>query len=254
MGIPVITMAVLGSITQNSPDASRHLVGRASAAVIACLTAVLLITLAVPRFLAAVSFFPFSERRGSAYHAGVSDSVRHKESFASHSRAAAYFFGDDRIYANLGLMELQLFAKKASEGERDAELLSKATNDLVKSIILAPANPYAWARLALVREFGGAPKESVVKALFTSVMEGPNEPELLDVRIRLAIDNWRDLTSDQRGQINNMIEYAMTHWPYQRILYALGHNSKALGIVRAALADDPKLLSTYDKELRRLLR
>lgn len=236
-------MVVPANITPSDSKRARRISGSLAAVLIVAIMVVAILVLAIPRFSAAVAFFPFSERRYVVTNV-ITDDAATNQRYIDHARAASGFFAHNTIYADIGLAELHLLETGTGEGTAADALLSQASRDIVESIALAPSNPYAWARLALVRQWSGAPQESVRKALFNSILVGPNEPEMLLGRIRLGIAYWRYLTLDERGKISDLIRFAI-QGTYRGVIEVLSGDVWARAVIWTALADDPRLLGIY---------
>jgi hypothetical protein len=102
--------------------------------------------------------------------------------FADSRRAALTWRDDPRDRAELALAAL-LLAERADAGR--APLLA-AERALTAALRAAPADPYAWTRLALVRWRLDRPVDRVRAALDAARATGANNARLRDVQAALA--------------------------------------------------------------------
>ena len=91
-----------------------------------------------------------------------------------------------RLRTDLALLRLLLLDRQAAiRIERD---LPGIRDELRRGLALAPANPYAWTRLAAVDAALGTDMPRARSALGLAFRTGPHEPALAAPRVRLALD------------------------------------------------------------------
>ena len=213
----------------------------------AFLVAALLLGLSIPRFFAALTEVPGNvtlravRDKGSVTRQDLQRLVKSRE-------AAAAWIGSGQLRGDLALARLMLWEGRASGGPKAAAQLDIAISDLRDSLTHAPANPYAWARLALARELSGRSDAEASRALAMSFLTGPREPELIEVRTRLTFDIWPAISAEDRRLAQSHIRFGFLVNP--RLIVSLAGDPVARGIVRAALAAAPRQLERFEKIVR----
>jgi hypothetical protein len=148
-------------------------------------------------------------------------------------------------WSNLGLA-LALQAESASAADR-ADLLTRTVEALRTSLTLAPANPYVWTRLAVVRHSTGARDAEIMRYVRLSWMTGPNEERLRLPRIGLTLGHWSAVTEADRQSLLEDIRHA---WDLRHEdILPLATSPFATNVVRAALIPDLANLRTFEKAL-----
>ncbi len=147
-----------------------------------------------------------------------------------------------RLRTDLALGRLML---GSGEGQIPPSQIDKSVRDLKAGLAVAPANPYAWARLAVAEQLAGGPSPSVASALVMSVITGPYEPDLIPLRLELGFQNWRHLSPQDRELVRQQIRYGWVR-STKRIL-EISRAPRSLAIIRAALVRDPGSLAAFEK-------
>ena len=111
-----------------------------------------------------------------------------------------------RAAKELGLAHMML-AESGPGTERDQEYVL-AEQALLRGLALAPVDPYAWTRLALVRMAQRRPPEEVASALGLALASGPNEDALLRPTVRAALHSWEALDAGRRREASRRIRAA----------------------------------------------
>ena len=142
-----------------------------------------------------------------------------------------------RAAKELGLARMML-AESAPEPERAAEY-ALAERALLRGLALAPVDPYAWTRLALVRMALARPPEEVARALGPALASGPNEQALLRPTARAALYGWEALGDQGRHGAGERIRAAWRADP-------AGTASGAAALGRTELLADIVLPSAAD--------
>jgi hypothetical protein len=150
-------------------------------------------------------------------------------------------------WSNLSLA-LAMKGGAMTDPDRRKVLFVRADGALQRSLRLSPANPYAWERLALLRQAFGAEPRDVINAWRMSILTGPNEDRLWIQRVRTAIDNWATLTdADQQAAFAD-IQHAWNRDPMSVVDIAV--NPFTINVIRAALVADFINISNYERALR----
>jgi hypothetical protein len=122
-----------------------------------------------------------------------------------------------------------------------------AESALLTSLSLAPANPYGWLRLAVLRDAANAPETDVLAAWRLSQWTGPNEVRLRQLRIRLAVAHWSGLAEADRRSLFMDIRHEWDH--DQSSVFALATTPIATNIIRAALVIDMDAFTTFEHQM-----
>ena len=214
----------------------------------ACFVAVLLLSLSIPRFIAALTEVP-----GNVTLRAIGDrnpvTRKDLERLVKSREAAAAWIGSSRLRGDLALARLMLWEGRASGGPRAAAQLEIAISDLRDSLAHAPANPYAWARLALARKLFWHSGVDASRALAMSFLTGPREPELIEIRTRLTFDLWPEISAEDRRLAQSHIRFGFLVNP--RLIVSLAGETVARGIVKDALAASPGQLKKFENLIRR---
>jgi hypothetical protein len=131
---------------------------------------------------------------------------------------------------------------------RRAALLGDAAVALEDSLSRAPANPYVWTRLALVRQSLGADDAELLRYLRLSWQTGPNEERLRLSRIRLALQHWTMLQGQDRPSLFTDIRYAWRDNPDD--LISVARSDFIRNVIRAALLPDLPALTAFEAALQ----
>jgi len=162
------------------PDRSARLAGAASLAL-----GLGLLALALPVAGAALSRLP-GDRVVHDLRAGTGVTAADLGRLADSRRAAAGWRADPRDAAELALAQLLLAERAGPDRPTGAARLRAAERALTAGLASAPADPYAWTRLALVRWHLGRPAATVRAALAAARTAGPAARRLLPVQRALA--------------------------------------------------------------------
>jgi hypothetical protein len=147
-------------------------------------------------------------------------------------------------WSNLSLA----YAVRSDSSDERHSLLVQARDAASRSLALAPANPYAWARLAVIEQQLGYDNAVVAGHWRQSVTTGPNEDRLFVARITLAIALWPDLTRDDHAEVWREIRdlWSMN----QGTVLALARDDFSSNVIRAALAVDLQQFRIIDQMLK----
>ena len=142
-----------------------------------------------------------------------------------------------RAAKELGLARMML-AESLAGAARDREY-ALAERALLRGLALAPVDPYAWTRLALVRMAQGHPPGEVAPALGQALASGPNESALLRPTARAALYGWEALGDEVRPLAVRRVRAAWRADP-------IGTASDAAALGQAGLLAEVVLVSGPD--------
>lgn len=126
-------------------------------------------------------------------------------------------------------------------------LLSSSEDALRQSLGLAPLNPFAWIRLALIEQANGKPENDILKFWRFSELVGPSEPKLAIPRAELALTYWDELTPEDRRQLFSNLRQAWKNDSSALLTWSTTPTRAAL--VRASLVFDLPELTRFEKAL-----
>lgn len=217
---------------------SRRVVG-----VVTALAAALLIALAVPRLLAAVTVLPSSptlNRLQSLEPVETSDLHR----LVRNQRRALVWQAAGRTWTDLGLAQLLLAERLGDADPRSQQRFSLARQALFEGLSVAPANPFAWSRLAYAEAVISGWSERASKALRMAFIAGPYEPRLLWPRLRLALAAWPHVEASDQEMILQQLRQAWAADP--EALIALVAQQGQVDLARTALSGSPADLRAFE--------
>jgi hypothetical protein len=138
-----------------------------------------------------------------------------------------------RAHADLALAKLLL--EESSQGTSRGVHIAEATRNLQASLALAPADPYAWTRLAYGAILAAAPARRVLPLLRMAVRTGPFEPDLVLPRLRLLLVEAPYLTAEDAPLLEAQVRFA---WSRARDeLVRAAFSSGRSNVVRLAHAE-----------------
>ena len=224
------------------------MIQKATAAVLSLLVGSYILFLGVPRTVAAFALLPGSHALREIQERRPVGEIERAVFAASHERALSWADAG-RTWTDLALVQLLSAAAEGRAGRPKAELVEKAIASLRSGVMLAPARPHAWTRLAYAEVLSGKPPPAVVPALRMALLTATYEPGLLFIRLELGLYAWRYFERGERSLVLKQVRLAWRNSPER--LVALAQQSRALGIVRAALARSPADLAEFDNLVQR---
>jgi len=153
-----------------------------------------------------------------------------------------------RAWTDLGLAQLLLASAEGVDGERRRSLVGDAIESLNAGLALAPANPFAWTRLAYAESLKNGPSPRVVSALRMALLTAQYEPRLLFVRLELCFQAWAHFGPEDRDLIFKKVRFAWQTQPKR--LAELALRIDRVNLVRAALLSSRADLNGFEKLLR----
>ena len=223
--------------------------GRYATALVAVVGGAVLLTLAVPRAIAAFAMLP-GDPVLEAIQRGEETRESDVESLASSREAALAWIESGRMWTDLGLAQVRLVKTAGLWNEEGGRLLEQSASSLRRGLALAPANPFAWARLGYVELIRGGPSTAAAEALKMSMLTGAYEPHLMFSRLNLCLTAWRQFDEEGRRLVAEQIRFAWNR--SRRTLVKLAARRDASQVVADALAESPKNVRAFSEALESL--
>jgi hypothetical protein len=174
--------------------------------------------------------------------------VEELRTLTSALEAGRFWRGDGRLRTDLGLGYLLLAEKLPRDDSQAAQALQLAIEALRAGLARAPANPYAWARLAYAEALAGGWSPGAVAALRLALFTAPYEPRLLWSRLRMSFLAWPEMSSEDRELVFQQVRYAWQADPAE--LARLAQELKQVNLVRAALLRTPEDGLVFEQMLK----
>ncbi len=159
-----------------------------------------------------------------------------------------FFDESGRKWTDLGLAQLLLAREEGMQGGIGKEMVSEAIASLRTGLALAPANPFAWTRLAYARSLITGPSPSAASALRMAMLTARYEPRLLFFRLELCLQSWSYFRPDDRELVYRQVHFAWRKNPKR--LVDLAVRTGRVNVVRAALLRSRKDISAFEKRFR----
>ena len=163
-------------------------------------------------------------------------------------QSGAFWLSDGRVLTDLGLGAL-LLSENLPRGDAAAgAALQQAITALEEGVARAPANPYAWSRLAYARALAEGWSPRAVAALRLALITAPYEPRLQWSRLRMAFLAWPQMASEDREVVFQQVRWAWQANPAE--LARLAVEAKQLNLVRAALLRTPEESLVFEEMVK----
>jgi hypothetical protein len=153
-----------------------------------------------------------------------------------------------RTRTDLGLAYLLMADQRSRDDVQWRKDMDEAITSLRKGLALAPANPYAWTRLAYAETQLNGWSPAALAALRLAFITAPYEPRLALSRLRLSFLAWPHMTPEDRELVFQQIRYTWKNSP--RKLTVLALDLRVANLVRAALLTSPDDLDNFEKRLK----
>lgn len=202
----------------------------------------LLILLAAPRFYAGALMLP-----GNPV-INVIDSdepvgTRDVEALIASRERALDWTQSGQARLELAAAYVLLAQDEVGGGERYHALMRQARDALRDSLARAPADPYAWTRLAYVRLAEEETADRVVPILAMAIRAAPVEASLIFPRLELCLIEWPYFSNAHPDLFAQQVKLAwrQSHWQLVRLALATSRNDA----IRALL--DPADQAEFDR-------
>ena len=143
-----------------------------------------------------------------------------------------------KSHADRAVTEIALAKAAPSRSVERADWYQRAEASVEEGLLLAPAAPYAWARLAYLRLKNGGRNSGAREALSMSFLTGPYEKRLATSRIQYAIRLWNQLSPEDQAFVKKQILWA-DRTKRRALIEMAKRGRKSRTIILSALAQDP---------------
>jgi hypothetical protein len=162
----------------------------------------------VPRLLAALAMLPGDPALAEIEEGRTVDATALALLIDGRQEARRYV-ADPRLNTDIALAGLLQIDQQAM-GDRDRRaLLDRATDQLRLGLAAAPANSFAWARLAHALALQGGRDEAALAAWRLSIATAPAEPKLAAWRAKFADDRVKQLDPSDIRLLTQQLQYAL---------------------------------------------
>ena len=157
----------------------------------------LLLVVSLPRALTDFLELP-GNRVLAMMKRGDLPSDRDLEILAASRRSVMRWSASGELRIDLAWAQLMATRKEVSGGPQYHQQAAAAIQSLREGLARAPADPYAWTRLAYVSMSEAEPGRRIVPLLEMAIRTAPVEPNLTFARLELCFIEWGDFPpSDQ---------------------------------------------------------
>lgn len=226
--------------------------GKLIVALMTLLLGALLLYLALPRTLAFIIALP-GDPALTRIQEGAPVADADLETLIAAREKALLWAASGRFLTDLALARLVLAQNANANANLDQKVDLKQAATAVKflrdGLAKAPANPYAWTRLAYAELISGAPPARVATALRPALRLAPYDPRLFLIRLDIGFFVWPALDADDRALIYDQIRMTWAEHRLRGPLIALVRGTKRVNIVRTALLKSLDDLVEFEKRL-----
>lgn len=210
---------------------------------------VLMISLAVPRLLAAVP---------AEAAADVLARINHGADVSVDEIEQGILDVDDAIartpeHGELYIRRATLRQHRLAMLEVDLGIeMTKIRDDAVKAVTYSPGDPYSWYMLAFSEQaLHGEMTDQAQRALRASILLGRSESQLIIPRITFGINYWDQLDDELKALVHTQISIALRHWHLIRPLgaYLAGVNDAQAAYIMKIITSTP---NAYQKGIQRV--
>ncbi len=127
---------------------------------------------------------------------------------------------------------LALLLRARQQDAADNEFLADSLTGLKAGLARAPANAFAWTRLAYAETLLNGPSPAAAAALRMSLVAAPYEPRLLTVRLELCLRSWDYFAPADRVLVGAQIRTAWRHAP-GRVMELVRRTRRATAVLEA---------------------
>ncbi len=207
--------------------------------------------MAVPRLFAALTLLPSSSTLDRLQELQPVNTAMMERLIRNQRRALAWQ-SSGRTWTDLGLAQLLVAERLPGDDPRAKERFGAARQALVEGLSAAPANPFAWSRLAYAQAVLDGWTPEAAAALRMAFITGPYEPRLLWPRLRLSLSAWPHIPLDDHELVLHQIREAWAADP--EALTALVAQTGQVDIAKLAFSGSPADLRAFEARLRQTRR
>lgn len=205
-----------------------------------------LLALAVPRFIAELTLLPSAQTLNRIQTLQPVETGA-LERLVRNQRRSLVWRSSGRTWTDLGLAQLLIAERLPRDDPRSDQHLEAAKQALIEGLSMAPANPFAWSRLAYAEAMLSGWSAPATAALRMAFITGPYEPRLIWPRLRLSFSAWPNIPPDDQEFVMQQVREAWAAGP--DALVALAVQLDKVDLVRAALGGRPTDLGDFEKRL-----
>ena len=170
--------------------------------------AAFLLATGIPRLLAALAMLPGNPALAEIEEGKPVDATALALLIDGRQEARRYV-ADPRLNTDVALAELLQIDQQALGDREPRVLLDRAIDQLRLGLAAAPANSFAWARLAHALALQGGRDEAALAAWRLSIATAPAEPKLAAWRAKFADDRVKQLAPSDIRLLTQQLQYAL---------------------------------------------
>ncbi len=220
------------------------------ATTIAMFAGISILSLAVPATMAAFTLLPTAHNWEKVINRSHVPKVGLLNLHAS-QRAAVDWVPSGKSHADRAVTEIALAKAAPSRSVERADWYQRAEGSVEEGLLLAPAAPYAWARLAYLRLKNGGRNSGAREALMMSMLTGPYEKRLATIRIQYAIRLWNQLSPEDRAFVKKQILWVDRKINRGALIKMAKRGRKSRTIILWALRKNPDRLKAFKRALNK---
>jgi tetratricopeptide (TPR) repeat protein len=203
-----------------------------------------LVAMATPRLMAGISIEPYDallRDLGKGKGAELAQLLEAAKDF----EVALGWYANAEDSADLAAIYFVAASQFPADHVLRQDFLRRAVQHDRETLQRAPAQPYAWARLALAVTNLEGDSELARQALVQSLRRAPWQPSLAQLRAGMGLRQWPQLDDETRALVRLQIRLAAEVDP--RGLVAVVPTPALWAVVEEALVDRPELLLGLEK-------
>lgn len=211
-----------------------------------CVGAVLIVV-SFPRLLSSINLLP-GRPILSAIEQGKKVSAGELDTLVTAQQTASNWTRSGRVSTDFALAQLLRSEAAGFNSTNGKVLLRDAHRALRQGLAVAPANPFAWLRLAYVEIADRGPSVNAANALQMSISSGEAEPFLLVARLELCFRVWDRFDANWRKRIENQVRRV----PVRDLgkLAVVARRTGAEKLILRALQTKPRKLAVFKGRLK----
>lgn len=217
-------------------------------ALLSALMAGALLVLAVPRLFAAVTLLPSAPAQERMQNMQPV-ATRGIERLIRNQRRALVWHPNGRTWTDLGLAQLLLAERLIDDDPQARSRFDSARRALTEGLSTAPANPFAWSRLAYTKAVLDGWTPQAISTLRMAFITGPFEPRLLWPRLRLSLSAWPVIPPEDQEMVLQQLRQGWEADP--ETLTALVSRTGRIDVARLALSNSAVDLRAFEDRLRK---
>jgi hypothetical protein len=206
-----------------------------------------LVVMATPRLMAGLSVEPHDALFRALGKGRATDAEVILAAALDHEEALRWQ-ADAETSADLATLYFVAASHFPSDSVLRQEFLQRAVAQNRQSLQRAPAQPYAWAQLALALTHLEGDSDAARAALVQSLRRAPWQPRLAELRAGMGLRHWSRLDEDTRALVLLQVRQAAELDP--KGLAAVVPSPALWAVVEQALVDRPDLLLAMEAQRR----